>query len=128
MRELNADAVYTGMVWMREFCDEEASFEHIERLVEKAKLEASCNGTLDGYAIKFEYLDELLDWIYAGEPDSVETGLEMARCIMFGPSGCIDKVYPNKCKAMKKALRRFTDSNVPRVPGLRALQYGTTMH
>ena len=124
MRELNADAVYTGMVWMREFCDEEGDVEHIERQVAKAKLEESCNGD----AINFVYLEEFLDWIYVGEPDSVETGLEMARCIMFGPSGCIDKVYPNKCKAMKKALRRFTDSKVPRVPGLKALEYGTTIH
>jgi len=124
MRELNADAVYTGMVWMREFCDEEGDVEHIERLAAKAKLEESFNGD----AINFVYLEEFLDWIYAGEPDSVETGLEMARCIMFGPSGCIDKVYPNKCKAMKKALRRFTDNKFPRVPGLKALEYGTTMH
>jgi len=124
MRELNADAVYTGMVWMREFSDEEGGFEHIERQVAKTKLEASCNGS----AIKLAYLDEFLDWIFADEPDSVETGLEMARCIIFGPPGYIDSVYPNKCKAMKKALRRFTDSKVPRVPGLRALQYGTTMH
>ncbi len=124
MRELNADAVYTGMVWMREFCDEEGDVEHIERLAVNAKLEESFNGD----AINFVYLEEFLDWIYAGEPDSVETGLEMARCIMFGPSGCIDKVYPNKCKAMKKALRRFTDNKFPRVPGLKALEYGTTMH
>ena len=124
MLELNADAVYTGMVWMREFSDEEEGFEDIERLVAKEKLEASCNGD----AIKFAYLDEFLDSIYAGEPDSVETGLEMARCVIFGPPGYIDSVYPNKCKAMNKALRRFTDSKVPRVPGLRALQYGSTMH
>ncbi len=124
MRELNADAVYTGMVWMREFCDEEGDVEHIERLVAKAKLEESFNGD----AINFVYREEFLDWIYAGEPDSVETGLEMARCIIFGTPDYIDSVYPNKCKAMKKALRRFTDCEVPRVPGLRALQYGTTMH
>ena len=127
MPELNADAVYTGMVWMREFRDEEGSVEDIERQIKKMELVASCDGTPDGNAIKFEYRDEFLDWIYAGEPESVETGLEMARCVIFGPPGYIDSVYPNKCKAMNKALRRFTDSKVPRVPGLRALQYGT-MH
>ncbi len=124
MPELNADAVYTGMVWMREFRDEEGSVERIKRQITKMELVASC----DGNAIKYVYRDEFLDWIYAGEQESVETGLEMARCVIFGPPGYIDSVYPNKCKAMKKALRRFTDSKVPRVPGLRALQYGTTMH
>ena len=124
MRELNSDAVYIGMVWMREFCDEKGDVEHIERLVAKVKLEESCNGD----AINFVYREEFLDWIYVGEPNSVETGLEMARCIIYGTPDYIDSVYPNKCKAMKKALRRFTDCEVPRVPGLRALQYGTTMH
>jgi len=127
MPELNADAVYTGMVWMREFSDEEGSVEYIERLVSNTEREASCNGTPDCFDMTFKYPDRYLDRIYVGEPESVEKGLAMALCIIFGPPGYIDNVYPNKCKAMNKALGRFTDSKVPRVPGLRALQYGT-MH
>jgi hypothetical protein len=127
MRELNADAVYTGMVWMREFSEEEGCVEYIERLVSNMEREASCNGTPDCFEMTFKYPDGFLDWIYAGEPESVEKGLAMAYCIIFGPTGYIDIVYTNKCKAMNKALRRFTDNKVPRVHGLRALQYGT-MH
>jgi hypothetical protein len=53
MRELNADAVYTGMVWMREFSEEEGCVEYIERLVSNMEREASCNGTPDCFEMTF---------------------------------------------------------------------------
>ena len=93
---LNADAIYAAMAWLRDYAESEegqAAFRDLlEEKAEKVDFLRSFGEAADGATVHlrpvFEVPAAIKEEIYPGEPRSVDTGIELARGIIWGPPGC----------------------------------------
>ena len=91
---LNPDAIYAAMAFLREYAGSpEGQAAYRELLEQKAEkvgvLRSMSKGTGAVVHIRpvFDITDELIEEIYPGEPDSVKAGIELGRTVIWGPPG-----------------------------------------
>ncbi len=102
-QNLNADAIYAAMVWLRNYAESsEGRAEYNALLEEKAKRVSFFREVLSGAPVVvhlrpvFEMTDALKEEIYPDEPDSVEFGIELARTLIWGPPGFASTLLDQK--------------------------------
>ncbi len=90
--ELNADAIYAALVWLRDYAESEkgeadfrASMEHNEDKIEAFRSIAAEAGVTSRPIPKIDLTPELCEEIYPGEQTSVEFGLTLGRWLIFAP-------------------------------------------
>ena len=100
LQNLNADAIYAAMVWLRNYSESsEGQAEYnalMEQKAEKANFLRSLSPSGVNLRPVFKITDAFKEDIYPGEPDSVEVGFELARTIIWGPSGCASALLDQK--------------------------------
>ena len=91
-QNLNPDAIYAAMAWLREYAESlEGRREYRDLLERKAEkvgvLRSMSKGTGPIVHLRpvFNISDELIEEIYPGEPDSVTVGIELGRTLIWGP-------------------------------------------
>ena len=117
-RNLNPDAIYAAMAWLREYVESpqgQATYrELLDRKTEKVDaLRSLFEGTVAAVHIRpsFSIPDELVEEIYPGEPDSVKAGLELGHSVIWGPPGAagalLQSTFYEHNSAAAIALGRF---------------------
>ncbi len=95
---LNADAIYTAMVYQRAYAETSEGQAAFRGLLDEKAAELddlrSFIGKATGAAVQaipvIQLTDTLKEDIYPGEPASVEVGIEFARLAIFGSSTVLE--------------------------------------
>ncbi len=116
-QDLNADAIYAAMVWLRNYAESsEGQAEYNALLDEKAEKVDFFRELLEGLSRRggvvhlrpvFELTDALKEEIYPIEPVSVEVGIELARTLIWGPPGLASILLKDPQDPMTVAVSRF---------------------
>lgn len=91
-QDLNPDAIYAAMVWLREYAESPEGQKAVSALFEQKSDKADFLRSLvkhvpDGNCYirpVFDLSDETMEEIYPGEPVSVECGIELGRSVIWG--------------------------------------------
>ena len=114
-QRLNADAIYAGMAWLREYAESSAGLEDLATFLDEHEAE---NSAFQEMAKGIEYGAHLMppplsisndgiEKIYPGEPESVLLGLRVAHNAIFGPAFYTNEMLKNPDNPAAQALSRF---------------------
>ena len=123
--KLNADAIYAGMVWLREYAESPQGQQKFRTILENPNVNNDWLKEVAGKAggsffslPKIDVSDELKEEIYPGEPISVEVGIGFARNVLWGSPNFAIAILQKSCsefvqrappddEAIRIAMSRF---------------------
>jgi hypothetical protein len=109
--DLNADAIYAALVYVRVYAESERSKGEFSDALDKPNslLQRMKGWGLDRAVVrpvpKIEIGPETIEEIYPGERASVEVGIELARMVVFNPS--LAALQAEGDSRIAVAIRRF---------------------
>lgn len=116
-QHLNADAIYAAMVFLREYADSPQGQQAFNDLLEKKEAKVNFLRSLmtAPEAVLhirpvFQISDDTIEEIYPGESNSVKTGIELGRSVIWGPPGAAGALLQSRCPEhdpAAQALSRF---------------------
>jgi hypothetical protein len=124
--DLNAEAVYAGMVWFRTFAESEAGKAYVARVTEQAseQLDSKLKQMLPAdtpddvkahLCPKLDPGEQVLSSIFPGEEESVSTGIDVARRYLWGKEDMKNvwlDVWLNGDDAIAIAMKRFLATRI----------------
>lgn len=110
--DLNADAIYAALVYLRNYAKSEKGEQDFRHLLDDKSetlnqmREMVPEGSTFKPIPKVNATPEFCETIYPGEPLSVETGMEAGRHVVYGPAGVAAALALDK-GPIGEAVRRF---------------------
>ena len=114
-QNLNADAIYAAMAWLREYAESSEGRQDLTKFLEEHETE---NSAYQEMAKTTEYGAHLMppplsisndgiEEIYPGEHESVLLGLKVAHNVIFGPAFYTNEMLQDPNNPAAQALSRF---------------------
>ncbi len=117
-RNLNPDAIYAAMAWLRDYAESpegqkavSALFEQKSDMVDSLRSIVKDAASANLYITPvFDFSDETIEEIYPGESVSVEYGIELGRSVIWGSPNIATAILQgtdSEDAPMRQALSRF---------------------
>ena len=117
-RNLNPDAIYAAMAWLRDYAESpegqkavSALFEQKSDMVDSLRSIVKDAASANLYITPvFDFSDETIEEIYPGESVSVEYGIELGRSVIWGSPNIATAILQgtdSEDAPMRQAISRF---------------------